>query len=253
MPAQKVALITASSAGLGAQIARVFAPDFRVVINYSSNQSRAQTLANELSSIPTSHPSPSTPRFHILQADVSSKASVQNLVAETLKTMGRLDVVVSNAGWTRMTNFLNIEEGVNDDDWDKCFVMNVKTHLWLAYAAKDALAETEGTFITTASVAGVKPSGSSLPYAVTKAAQIHLAKGLAVILAPRIRVNSVSPGLMLTEWGMKFPESKREAARNNTKLKRLATIEDVADQVRTLALSRSVTGQNLCIDGGSSL
>jgi len=152
-----------------------------------------------------------------------------------------------------MTNFLDINEGVNEDDWDKCFVMNVKTHLWLAYAAKDALSETEGTFITTASVAGVKPSGSSLPYAVTKAAQIHLAKGLAVILAPRIRVNSVSPGMMLTEWGLKFPESKRQKAIDNTKLKRLATVEDVADQIRTLVLSRSVTGQNLCIDGGSSI
>jgi NAD(P)-dependent dehydrogenase (short-subunit alcohol dehydrogenase family) len=152
-----------------------------------------------------------------------------------------------------MTNFLDINEGVNEDDWDKCFVMNVKTHLWLAYAAKDALAETEGTFITTASVAGVKPSGSSLPYAVTKAAQIHLAKGLAVILAPKIRVNSVSPGMMLTEWGLKFPESKRQKAIENTKLKRLATVEDVADQIRTLVLSKSVTGQNLCIDGGSSV
>jgi NAD(P)-dependent dehydrogenase (short-subunit alcohol dehydrogenase family) len=223
------------------------------VLNYSSNKSRADALLDELSSIPSTHSSPQSPRFHVLPADVSSKASVESLVTETLKTMGRLDVVVSNAGWTRVTNFMNIDEGVLDDDWDRCFTMNVKTHLWLAYAAKDALAETEGTFISTASVAGVKPSGSSLPYAVTKAAQIHLAKGLAVILAPKIRVNSVSPGMLLTEWGMKFPEAKREAAKNNTKLKRLATVEDVADQVRTLALSRSVTGQNLCIDGGSSL
>lgn len=74
-----------------------------------------------------------------------------------------------------------------------------------------------------------------------------------MILAPKVRVNSVSPGLMLTEWGLKFPESKQEAARNNTKLKRLPTVEDVADQVRTLALSRSVTGQNLVIDGGASI
>ncbi|KAF2711433.1 oxidoreductase ucpA [Pleomassaria siparia CBS 279.74] len=253
MSAQKVALITASSAGLGAQIARVFAPDFRVVINYASSKSKAEALLTELSSIPSVHPSPSTPRFHILQADVSSKAAVETLVTETIRTMGRLDVVVSNAGWTRMTNFLDINDGVNEDDWDKCFVMNVKTHLWLAYATKDALSETEGTFISTASVAGVKPSGSSLPYAVTKAAQIHLVKSLAVILAPKIRVNSVSPGMLLTEWGMKFPESKREKAIQNTKLGRLATVEDVADQVRTLTLSRSVTGQNLCIDGGSSV
>lgn len=253
MSVQKVALITASSAGLGAQIARVFAPDFRVVINYSSSQSRAQTLLDELNQIPNTHPSPQTPRFHAIQADASSKTSVQNLVSETLKTMGRLDVVISNAGWTRMTNFMDIDDGVLDEDWDKCFTMNVKTHLWLAYAAKDALAEAEGTFISTASVAGVKPSGSSLPYSVTKAAQIHLAKGLAVILAPKIRVNSISPGMLLTEWGLKFPEKKRDAAIQNTKLKRLATIEDCALQVRTLALSKSQTGQNLCIDGGSSI
>lgn len=223
------------------------------VINYANNSSRAQSLLTELTSIPSTNPNPTQPRFHLLQADVSSKPAVENLVHETIKTMGRLDVVVSNAGWTRITNFMDIDQGVNDDDWDKCFTMNVKTHLWLAYAAKDALAESEGAFISTASVAGVKPSGSSLPYAVTKAAQIHLVKGLAVILAPKVRVNSVSPGLMLTEWGMKFPQSKRDAAVQNTKLKRLATVEDVADQVRTLALSRSVTGQNLCIDGGSSL
>lgn len=222
------------------------------VINYSSNSERAQSLMKELSSIPSTSPE-TNPRFHMIQADMSSKPSVEHLVQETLRVMGRLDVVVSNAGWTRLTTFTDIEQQVNEDDWDKCFVMNVKTHLWLAYAAKDVLAANEGTFISTASVAGVKPSGSSVPYAVTKAAQIHLMKSLAVVLAPKIRVNAVSPGMMLTEWGLKFPEAKRNAAINNTKLKRLATVEDVADQVRVLALSRSITGQNICIDGGSSV
>lgn len=255
MAATKVALITASSAGLGAQIARAFAPDFRVVINYSSNSDRAHALIKELNAIPstTTTPSSSEPRFHLIQADMSSKPSVENLVKETLSTFGRLDVVVSNAGWTRMTTFTDIEQQVNDEDWDKCFVMNVKTHMWLAYAAKDALGETEGTFISTASVAGVKPSGSSVPYAVTKAAQIHLMKSLAVVLAPRVRCNSISPGMLLTEWGLKFPEAKRNAAINNTKLKRLATVEDCAEQVRVLALSRSITGQNISVDGGSSV
>lgn len=93
------------------------------------------------------------------------------------------------------------------------------------YTAKEQLEKHEGAFITTASVAGVKPSGSSLPYSVTKAAAIHLSKALAVICSPSIRVNSVSPGLLMTEWGMKFPEDKREAAKNATKLKRFATVE----------------------------
>ena len=221
-------------------------------MNYANNAERAQSLLSELSSIPQSTPrhNHDSPRFHSIRADVSSKPSVQSLVAETVSTMGRLDVVVSNHGWTRLTNFANLSEGLVDEDWDKCFTFNVKSHLWLMAECKDELDKNEGAFITTASIAGVKPSGSSLPYMVTKAAQIHLAKSLAVICSPRIRVNSVSPGLMLTEWGMKFPEAKREASRDNTKLKRLATVEDVADQIRTLALSRSTTGQNLLIDGG---
>jgi NAD(P)-dependent dehydrogenase (short-subunit alcohol dehydrogenase family) len=273
--AHKVALITAGTAGLGAQVARVLAPDFRVVrlspslcphprnsmltihlfpqvINYANNTTRADALLTELSSIrpSPSDPDPPSPRFHSIRADVSSKPAVESLVAETLSTMGRLDVVISNHGWTRLTNFLALDEGLDDADWDRCFTFNVKSHLWLMAACRAELDAREGAFVTTASVAGVKPSGSSLPYAVTKAAQIHLAKSLAVICSPRVRVNSVSPGLMLTEWGMQFPEAKREASRNNTKLKRLATVEDVAMQIRTLVLSRSVTGQNLLVDGG---
>lgn len=112
-----------------------------------------------------------------------------------------------------------------DEDWDKCFLYNVKAHLWLLHAAKAELEKSEGSFVTTASIAGVKPSGSSLPYSVTKAAAIHLSKALAAICSPKIRVNAVSPGLLLTEWGMKFPEEKREAAKEATKLKRLATVE----------------------------
>ncbi|KAL1641347.1 hypothetical protein SLS61_010142 [Didymella pomorum] len=122
---------------------------------------------------------------------------------------------------------------------------NVKSHLWLLHAAKAELEKSEGAFITTASIAGVKPTGSSLPYSVTKAAAIHLSKALAVICSPKVRVNSVSPGLLLTEWGMKFPEEKREAVREGTPLKRLPTVE-----VKALALNRSMTGQNIILDSG---
>lgn len=168
--------------------------------------------------------------------------------------MGRLDVVISNAGWTRVTNFLNFSEQSLDSDWEKCFTFNVLTHMWLFTAAKDALASSKGGFISTASLAGVKPSGSSLPYAVTKAAQIHLAKSLAVITgAEGIRVNSISPGLLLTEWGLAFGEEKIKKATGTTKLGRLADVDDVALQVRALALSKSITGQNVVVDCGTSL
>ncbi|KAF2088656.1 NAD(P)-binding protein [Saccharata proteae CBS 121410] len=249
----KVALITAGSAGLGAQIARVLAPDFRVVINYAHNEERASQLVKELAGIPGGNGGGMSERFHAIRADVGVKSEVQRLVAETVERMGRLDVVVSNAGWTRMTDFSSLDDGAVDEDWDRCFIYNVKTHLWLMHAAKPWLERTEGAFVSTASLAGVKPSGSSLPYAVTKAAQIHLAKSLAVICAPKIRVNSVSPGMLLTEWGLKFPASKREATIAKTQLQRLASVEDVALNVRTLVLSQSQTGQNVVLDCGSSL
>jgi NAD(P)-dependent dehydrogenase (short-subunit alcohol dehydrogenase family) len=140
--------------------------------------------------------------------------------------MGRLDIVISNAGWTRVTQFLDFSAGLVEEDWDRCFVYNVKTHLWLMEAAKEQLVANQGVFVSTASVAGVKPSGSSLPYAVTKAAQIHLVKSLAVICGKEgVRVNCVSPGLMLTEWGMKFDESMREVSRSRTVLKKLTGVE----------------------------
>jgi NAD(P)-dependent dehydrogenase (short-subunit alcohol dehydrogenase family) len=108
--------------------------------------------------------------------------------------------------------------------------------------------------VSTASLAGVKPSGSSLAYSVTKAAQIHLAKCLAVILGREgIRCNSISPGLLETEWGLKFPAEVRERVRKGTKLGRLPTVEDCAQQVRCLALSQSTTGQNVVIDSGTGL
>ncbi|KAF2218239.1 hypothetical protein BDZ85DRAFT_270759, partial [Elsinoe ampelina] len=229
------------------------------VINYANNATRATTLIDELTTIPPSPKSfpssspPASPRFHAIQADVGSRPAIDSLITQTLSTMGRLDLVVSNAGWTRVTDFFNLDEQLVDDDWDRCFLYNVKAHLWLAYAARNALKETQGAFVTTASIAGVKPSGSSLPYAVTKAAAIHLSKSLANIMAPDVRVNSVSPGLLLTEWGMKFPEEKREKSRKNTKLGRLATVEDVADQVAALARNQSMTGQNLLLDSGMSL
>lgn len=227
---------------------------FFQAINYANNQSRAKTLLEELEKIPSTTASQESPRFETIQADVGDRASIQELVRHTVTKFGRIDVVVSNAGWTRITDFANLEEGMIEDDWDRCFLYNVKSHLWLIHAAKAELEKTEGAFVTTASIAGVKPSGSSLPYAVTKAAAIHLSKSLAVICAPKIRVNSVSPGLLLTEWGMKFPAEKREAMANATKLKRLATIDvylhlfSPVSWLLTHPSGRGSHGQNSCAE-----
>jgi NAD(P)-dependent dehydrogenase (short-subunit alcohol dehydrogenase family) len=204
--AAKVALVTASSAGLGAATVKALAPFYRVVVNYHSRLEKAEEVIKSASQIPatysTSDNDGDNPRFFAIKADVQQRSEIQRLVSETVAKMGRLDVVVSNSGWTRLTDFMDLDQQVNEDDWDKCFNVNVKCHMWLLYAAKEHLQKCEGggAFVTVASLAGVRPSGSSLPYAVTKAAEIHLTKGLALICGKSVRCNSVSPGLMLTEW-----------------------------------------------------
>ncbi|CAN8099495.1 unnamed protein product [Discula destructiva] len=261
-----LALITAGSAGLGAAVAELFARNgMRVAINYHGNVERANELVTKLKSITTLQPQEGRVDYHAIKADLAQRADVARLVKDTVSVMcpapskEQLDVVFSNGGWTRMTNLMDLEEAMVDDDWDRCFTMNVKSHLWLLHAAKPyleaAYSEDSGaaSFITTASLAGVKVSGSSLAYSVTKAAQLQLAKGLALIAAPKIRVNSVSPGLLMTEWGMKFPPEKIKAMQDASRLKRLATVEDVAEQVSAFVRAKSVTGQNMVLDGGYGL
>ncbi|KAK3355136.1 hypothetical protein B0H65DRAFT_37521 [Neurospora tetraspora] len=255
MDSPLVALITAGSAGLGAATARLFARNgIRVVINYNNDDARASDLVKELYKIsPLRTGAYGRFNYVALKANLAEKNQIGELIDDTVNCMDRLDIVFSNGGWTRLRDINDLDDNVNEEDWDMCFNMNVKSHLWLMHAAKPHLDETEGVFITTASLAGVKVSGSSLAYSVTKAAQIHLAKGLAQIAAPRIRVNTVSPGLMLTDWGLQFPPEKQKEARERSKLKRLATVEDVAEQVLCFVKSKSVTGVNVIIDGGMVL
>lgn len=160
-----VALITAGSAGLGAATARLFARNgIRVVINYNHNEDRAEKLVQELKDIsPLTAKSPDgQTNFIAIKANLAEKDQIACLVSVTILWMKRLDIVFSNGGWTRLRDINNLDDNLDEEDWDMCFNMNVKSHLWLMHAAKPHLDETEGVFITTASLAGVKVSGSSL-------------------------------------------------------------------------------------------
>lgn len=168
MNCPKVALIAGASRGVGAAVARSLAAhsNVRIMINYHQNQDAAKQLISEMEYLRTqsSHNvknSPS-PMFAAAQGDITNRAEMTRLVQQTVEQMGRLDIVISNVGWTRMTDFMNIEDADNEEDWDRCFDVNVKSHFHLFRACQAHLESSEGTFIATASVAGVKPSGSSL-------------------------------------------------------------------------------------------
>lgn len=156
-----VVLVTAGSAGLGAAASRLFAKNgYRVVVNYHSDSARADQLITELNGTGNSN-NDGKPHI-IIKADLASHEDVNRLVSETHAAMGRIDVIFSNGGWSHFRDVTRLDDNVFDDDWDRAYAMNVKSHLWLLHAAEKYLSETEGAFITTASIAGVKGTGSSL-------------------------------------------------------------------------------------------
>ncbi|KAE8445446.1 hypothetical protein EG329_013336 [Mollisiaceae sp. DMI_Dod_QoI] len=166
LSSESVALVTASSAGLGAATARALARSgIRVVINYCSSKDKAEKLLEDLEHLRPDcgdEYADKRPRFLAIMADVSRRAELSRLIEEAVHAMGRLDLVVSNHGWTKMRDFHDLDDNVEETDWDTCFNMNVKSHLFLFYAARKHLEAAAGSFITTASLAGVKPSGSSV-------------------------------------------------------------------------------------------
>ncbi|KAJ4070013.1 hypothetical protein NW756_002338 [Fusarium oxysporum] len=250
-----VVLVTAGTSGLGLCVAeKLIQAGASVAINYASNEERAHDAFVHLNQLAAKSFSQDTgSRCLKIKADVTKKEGIQDLVNQTVSAMGRIDAVVSNAGWTKFANFHDIDDNIDEEVWDRCYAANVKSHMFLCHAAKKYLEEAKGAFVMTASVAGVKPSGSSIAYSVTKAAQIHLSKTLATVMAPSIRVNSVSPGFMETNWIVNMPQSKIDDAREKTLLKQITKVEDVAEQIILLIKSESVTGSNVVIDSGFSI
>lgn len=111
--------------------------------------------------------------------------------------------------------------GNTDEEWDQCWTVNVKAQMQLLRAAAPHFNANPdgGVFLMTSSVAGVKQAGSSMPYSVTKAAGLHLMKCLALTQGPKIRVNAVLPGLMLTDWvSCRHLSSKRTNANNSSRV-----------------------------------
>ena len=164
----KVALVTASSAGLGAATAKGLArAGFSTAINYNSNKQKAEEVLTSISQIYGQRNGATSdgydlPRCIAIKADMSLKSNIQELVQQVIDHYGRLDCVVSNQGWTAMRRFEDLDDNMEEADWDRCYNMNVKSHLFLFHATRPHLAMAKGSFTTVASMAGVIPSGSSI-------------------------------------------------------------------------------------------
>jgi ketoreductase RED2 len=238
---EKVAIVTGSSSGIGAATARQLAAEgARVVVNSSSSVDAGEALAAELGDA------------IYVQADVSDEEQAISLVRAAHDQWGRLDVVVNNAGWTTVIPHADLD-AVTDEIFRRILDVNLFGTWYLTRAAMPSLkASGDGVVVNVTSLAGVRPVGSSLPYAVSKAALNHLTVLLANVSGPEVRVNAVAPGLVATPWTDDW-DVMHEAVAGMAPLGRSATADDVAEVIVGLARASYVTGEVVLVDGGLAL
>jgi ketoreductase RED2 len=186
-----------------------------------------------------------------VQADISDQAQGQALIAATIEQFGRLDVLVNNAGWTRQVKHADLD-ALTDEILRRTFEVNVFGTWWLTKAAMPYLRQSpDPNVVMITSVAGIRPVGSSIAYAMSKAALNHMTLLLAKACGP-VRVNAVAPGLVDTPWTADW-DAVRRYVHDTTPLRRSASADDVAAAVEALVLNPHVTGQVLVVDGGMSV
>ena len=235
----RVVLVTGSTSGIGEATARRFAAlGDTVVFNSARNIDAGLRLAAL------------TPGAHYVQADIANDDDCARLIAEVIEHCGHLDVLVNNAGVTRVIAHRDLR-AATVDVWREIFEVNVFGTWNLTVHAIDALRERRGAIVNVSSLAGLRPTGSSIPYASSKAALNHLTALLAKSVGPEVRVNAVAPGLVDTPWTADW-DAIRESVRQVAPLRRSGTPDDVADMIVALALSPYVTGQVVAVDGGLS-
>jgi ketoreductase RED2 len=239
--AGQTVLITGSSSGIGAATARRFAGlGATVVINSSSSVDAGRALAAEL------------PDASYLQADVSDPDQATGLVDQAVARHGRLDVLVNNAGVTQVIPHADLT-AATPEVWRRIFDVNVIGTWQVTVAAAGHLAASDrGQVINVSSIAGQRATGSSIPYACSKAAVSHMTRLLANVLGPEIRVNAVAPGLVDTEWTADW-DFQRQFVNAQAPLGRTALPDDLAEVILGLARARYVTGEVMLVDGGLSL
>jgi 3-oxoacyl-[acyl-carrier protein] reductase len=249
----RVALITGGAGGIGGAVVRslVKAGVGGVAINYRKSAKDADDLAAEMER--------SGAKTLAIQGDVRSDDQVRAMMKKIQAHFGRLDIVVNNAGVTHWVKLSDLE-GLTDAVWDEILDVNVKGAFRCARAAAKLLEENQGMIVNVSSISGVlaPTTMSSLAYGTAKAALIYMTRGLAVAMAPKVRVNCVAPAFTDTPWmsqhfGADYLQVIAKASAGYP-MQRIATPEDIAGAILGLVTGGDfVTGQTLIVDGGLSL
>ena len=239
--AGKVAIVTGSSSGIGEEIARRLSDlGATVVVNSTNSVDAGKQVAKSLPG-----------KSLYVQADISDRAAGETLIDTTLNSFGQLDILINNAGWTTLVAHADLDS-LTDEIFKKTFDVNVFGTWWLTKAAMPHLQKsTDGNVVNITSIAGVRPVGSSIAYAMTKAALNHMTILLAKSCGP-VRVNAVAPGLVETPWTRDW-QAQHDNVSRVAPLKRSATPQDCGEATIALIRNRYATGQIFVVDGGLTL
>ena len=243
-----VAIVTGGGTGIGRAVSESLARAGAraVVVNYSRSREDAEATAAALGELGCE----GVPH----QASVADEEAVKAMVADTVARFGRLDVLVNNAGTTRFIAHADLD-ALTPEVWETVLSVNLMGTFYCCRAAGPALKAARGAIVNIASIAGIRASGSSVVYGVSKAAVLQLTRNLAVALAPEVRVNAVAPGLVATRWfrrpfGDEAAAAQEERIASGTPLGEVATADDVAQAVMGFLGMDLVTGEAVVVDGG---
>jgi 3-oxoacyl-[acyl-carrier protein] reductase len=246
--AGKAAIVTGSGTGVGRETALLLGRlGCHVLINYSRSAEEAEQTCADVRALGV--------KSLAWKADVAVDAECRAMVDAATRAFGRLDVLVNNAGTTSFINHGDLE-AVTDEHWQQIMDVNLKGPFQCVRAARSALeADGGGCIVNVSSVAGLRATGSSIPYCASKAGLNNLTLALARALAPKIRVNAVAPGFITGRWlqaglGQAYDAIKK-AQESRAPMRRVCEPQDVADAIVSLVTgSQMVTGQILPVEGG---
>jgi 3-oxoacyl-[acyl-carrier protein] reductase len=246
--AGKIALVTGSSRGIGREIAMAMAREGAdIVINYSHSKDAAVTAVAEIQKLGR--------RALAVQATVTERSQVEQLVGCTLDEFGRLDVLVNNAGGFPIKPFAT----VTDEEWDEVISLDLKSVFLCSQIALVSMRkQRSGSIVNVASVSGLVGAVSMVPYSAAKGGVIALTKALAREVAPMgITVNAIAPGIIETETALSvFPQTALKAYTTyQVPLGRLGRPADVVGLTVFLASAEAsyITGQVYAVDGGFTM
>ena len=246
----KVAVITGSSRGIGRAIAEAMADQGASVVISSR---KADACAEAAEAINARH---GAGRAIVVPANISSKAELQNLVDETRRQLGKIDILVCNAA---SNPYYGPMGGISDDQFRKILENNVIANHWLIQmAAPEMIERRDGSIIIVSSIGGLKASGVIGAYNISKAADFQLARNLVAEFGPsQVRVNCIAPGLIRTDFARALWENPQtlQLVTMHTPMQRIGEPEEIAGAAVFLASRAStfMTGQAIVVDGGSTI